>query len=304
MKADKRPTTQRPVPKNKLSEGERQAIIQLCNQPQFVSLPPSQIVPLLADENIYMASESTFYRVLHAENLMHHRGRSLAPRYIKAPTTHTADGPNQVWTWDISYLPANVKGLYHYLYLIMDIYSRKIIAWEVYDSESGDYAKRLLERAVLAERCRHKPLVLHSDNGSPMKSQTFQAKLVELGITPSHSRPRVSNDNPYSESLFRTLKYCPQWPTQGGFANINEARTWVKGFVHSYNEEHRHSKIKFVTPAQRHRGEDKAILLKRNAVYQIAKEKNPVRWSGNTRNWDHIENVTLNPEKTEPKKAA
>lgn len=184
----------------------------------------------------------------------------------------------------ISYLPSKVKGLYHYLYLIMDIYSRKIVAWEVHDSESGDYAKVLIERAVLAERCHH-PLVLHSDNGSPMKSQTFQAKLIELGITPSHSRPRVSNDNPYSESLFRKLKYCPKWPTQG-FSDLDEARTW---FVHSYNEEHRHSKIKFVTPAQCHRGKDQAILLKRNTVYQVAKEKNSARWSGATRNWDHIE---------------
>jgi putative transposase len=147
---------------------------------------------------------------------------------------------------------------------------------------------------VIKERCFKKPLVLHSDNGSPMRSQTLLEKLYELGITPSRSRPRVSNDNPFSESLFRTLKYCPQWPS-GGFKSIVEARAWVNQFMNFYNNEHRHSQIRFVTPAQRHAGEDAELLRQREEVYVKAKARNPRRWSRNTRNWQPIGAVTLNP---------
>lgn len=184
-----------------------------------------------------------------------------------------------------------------------DIYSRKIVGWEVHDSEKGELAAELMERTVLSEHCFRKPLVLHSDNGSPMKCCTLQSKLANLGITPSHSRPCVSNDNAFSESLFRTLKYCPQWPSQG-FPGLEAARDWVNSFVHWYNNKHCHSKIKFVTPAQRHQGKDKNILEKRRNVYALAKEKNPERWSGNTRNWTSVGVVTLNPERAETKAAA
>jgi len=221
----------------------------------------------------------------------------------KPPTTHIATVANQVWSWDISYLPSHVRGLYYYLYLIIDIYSRKIVGWEVYSRESGDSAAELMQRTVLAEQCFRKPLVLHSDNGSPMKSYTLQSKLVDLGITPSHSRPRVSNDNAFSESLFRTIKYCPQWPSQG-FSSIDLARDWMSNFVAWYNNEHRHSGIKFVTPVQRHQGEDSAILQKRANLYALAKSTNPERWSGQTRDWHPVGAVTLNPEKEEIKEAA
>ena len=187
--------------------------------------------------------------------------------------------------------------------MVEDIYSRKIVGWEVHDSESGKLASELMERTVIAEHCFREPLVLHSDNGSPMKCYTLQSKLADLGITPSHSRPRVSNDNAFSESLFRTLKYCPHWPSQG-FATLEAARAWVHKFVSWYNNEHCHSKIKFVTPAQRHQGEDKAILAQRNNVYELAKAKNPERWSGSTRNWQPAGEVTLNPEKEEQKEVA
>lgn len=302
VKADQRPLALRPEPAHKLSEAEKQEIIQVCNQPRFAHLPPSQIVPMLADEGIYIASESSFYRVLHEAGQQHHRGRSAAPRKVHMPTTHVADGPNQLWSWDISYLPSQVKGLYHYLYLIMDIFSRKIVGYEVYAIESGEFASSLIQRAVLAENCLLKPLILHSDNGSPMKSQTFMAKLAELKISPSYSRPRVSNDNPYSESLFKTLKYCPKWPVKG-FETIYSARQWVEEFVQAYNETHRHSQIKFVTPSQRHRGEDQAILQNRNNVYVLAKALKPARWSRDVRNWEVVGNVSLNPEKTEVKNA-
>lgn len=297
---DQRPKAQRPAPANKLSEQERERILETCNQPEYQDMPPSQIVPMLADKEEYIASESTFYRTLKEADQQHHRGRAKTREKRKPPTTHIAEAPNEVWTWDISYLPTWVRGQFFYLYLIVDIFSRKIVGWEVHDREGGDEASALIERTVLAERCFRKPLVLHADNGSPMKSQTMQIKLYDLGIIPSHSRPRVSNDNPYSESLFRTLKYCPKWPPNG-FESLTTAREWVARFVGWYNEEHRHSQIRFVTPGQRHRGEDEEILARRYQVYTRAKEKNPARWSGRTRNWSPIESVALNPEKDETK---
>lgn len=170
------------------------------------------------------------------------------------------------------------------------------MGWEVYDAESGEKAAALLQRSVIGEQCLHEPLVLHSDNGAPMKSVTLLSKMYELGITPSRGRPRVSNDNPYSESLFRTLKYCPQWP-QDGFASLDGARAWVRDFMRWYNNEHRHSRIRFVTPAERHRGLDRQVLARRHALYEQAKEKKPERWSGRTRNWEPIDTVLLNPDR-------
>lgn len=293
---DQRPLAKRPVPMNKLSEKERAQILEICNRDEYASLPPSQIVPRLADQGEYLASESSFYRVLKAADQLHHRGRSKARKKRQPPTTHVAMAPNELWSWDISYLPSWVRGRFFYLYLIVDIFSRKIVGWEVHDREGGEEAAVLIERTVLAERCFRRPLVLHSDNGSPMKSQTMLMKLYDLGILPSHSRPRVSNDNPYSESLFRTLKYCPQWPSQG-FESLETARKWMAEFVCWYNDEHRHSQIRFVTPGQRHRGEDKAILSQRQRVYAEAKQRNPARWSGQTRDWSTVNRVALNPER-------
>ena len=293
---DGRPTAIRPEPAHKLTEAEKEEILEVVNQPAYASLPPTQIVPRLADQGVYLASESTFYRVMAAAQQNHRRGRAQAPRRVPMPTSHTATGSNQVWSWDVTYLPASVRGQFYYLYLFEDIYSRKAVGWEVYAEESGELAAGLVQRSVMAEQCWRQPLVLHSDNGAPMKSATLLAKLYDLGITPSRGRPRVSNDNPYSESLFRTLKYCPQWPV-GGFADIEAARAWVHDFILWYNHEHRHSRIRFVTPVQRHRGEDRAILAGRHALYQQARARTPRRWSGRTRNWEPIGTVDLNPER-------
>lgn len=298
LRTDGRPLAVRPEPANKLSEAERQAILTTCNQAEYASLPPSQIVPRLADQGVYLASESTFYRVLNDHDQLHHRGRARAPRKVARPTTYVASRPNQVWSWDITYCASRVRGLFYYLYLVEDIYSRKIVGWEVHDRESGEQAAELMQRTVMAEQCFRQPLVLHSDNGAPMKSSTLLAKLDDLGVTPSRSRPRVSNDNPYSESLFRTLKYRPLWPAEG-FADLDEARTWIQSFVDWYNHEHRHSRIKYVTPAQRHRGEDTALLNKRQAVYQKARGQRPERWSGDVRDWAPVGDVMLNPERKE-----
>jgi transposase InsO family protein len=293
---DRRPEAVRPTPANKLTSEERQSVLDICHQKENASLPPSQIVPQLADQGEYIASESSFYRILHEADEQHHRGRSQKPRISTPPKGFCATGPNQVWTWDITWLPASIRGLFFYLYMIVDVFSRKIVGWEVFDRECSGNAARFVYKAVLAEGCILKPLVLHSDNGSPQKGATLNAKLESLGIMASFSRPRVSNDNPYSESLFRTCKYRPDYP-QSGFATIEDARRWVAQFVFWYNDIHRHSAIRFVTPNQRHRGEDHQILQHRQLVYEKAKSQNGNRWSGSTRNWGYIDQVWLNPPK-------
>ena len=270
-------------------------ILDVCNQPEYASLPPTQIVPALLDKGIYLGSESSFYRVLKAHGQQHHRGRSKAPEKSNRPTTYTAYGPNQVQSWDITYLPSTVKGQFYYLYAFEDIFSRKLVGYEVHEKECGQLAAQLTQRCLLREQCFSKPPVLHSDNGAPMKSLTMKAKLEELGIVRSLSRPRVSNDNPFSESTFRTLKYCPQW-LSNGFSSLDDARAWVHRFINWYNNEHKHSKINFVTPAQRHAGKDAEILAKRKQVMEQARARNPLRWSGEVRNCDPAGPVSLNPE--------
>lgn len=294
---DRRTCAERPAPKNKISEAERLQILEICHETEHRNSPPSQIVPLLADRGLYIASERTFYRVLHAEGEQQHRGRAKAPQRRKKPTSHCARNPKEVWSWDITYLNGPAKGMFFYLYLLIDVFSRKIVGWEVYDRETSEYAAAVVRRAVLAEGCINSPLVLHADNGSPMKGATLRATLESLGVTPSYSRPRVSNDNPFSEALFRTCKYRPDFPTDG-FASIADARGWVYKFVRWYNEIHRHSGIQFVTPSERHEGRDKTIMEKRKRVYEAARARNPERWSGEIRNWEAVEEVWLNPEKT------
>jgi len=300
---DQRPLAKRPIPVNKLTKEERNKIVTVCSEPRFASLPPSQIVPILADTGVYIASESSFYRVLKEEDLLHHRGRAKPRGTFKKPTSYTADGPNQVWTWDISYLPTRTIGLFFYLYMIVDIFSRKIVGWEVHLNESGELAAELLERSILSEQCIKNSLVLHSDNGAPMKSLTMLAKMYDLGVIASRGRPRVSNDNPYSESLFRTVKYCPQWPSTG-FEDLDTARAWVANFVTWYNLSHRHSRINYVTPNERHEGTHIDILSKRQILYEAQRKINPHRWSGNARNWSPIPLVDLNPERREESIAA
>lgn len=284
-------------PANALTPTEREQLLAVANRPEFADRTPHQIVPALADHGIYLASESTFYRVLREEKQLAHRGRAKAP-VRKRPQPLKATAPNQVWTWDITYLPTAVKGVFLYLYLIIDLYSRKVVGWEVYLEQTSEQAADVISKAWLRENVVGKPLVLHSDNGTPMKGATMLAMLQKLGVVPSFSRPSVSNDNPYSEAMFRTLKYCPEYPEKP-FDDIIQARSWVTEFSGWYNERHLHSAIQFVTPGQRHRGEDKAILPLRQALYEAAKANNPERWSGETRNWEYVSTVYLNPTKAE-----
>jgi len=287
--------SQRP-PVNKLTQAEKNQIITVCNQPEYRSLPPSQIVPVLADKKQYIASESSFYRVLREAEQVNRRGRMNAPRTVAKPKGYKARAPNQVWSWDITYLAAEVRGVFYKLYMIEDIFSRKIVGWEVHEQETSEHASCLIRKACLAEGTHEKGLVLHSDNGSPMKGANMLATLQKLGVMPSFSRPSVSDDNPYSESLFRTLKYTPAYPNKP-FESLEAARKWVHGFVGWYNEEHRHSALRFVTPGQKHRGEDHIILRERKVVYEAARQKVPQRWTGNTRNWEPVTEVWLNPPK-------
>ncbi len=287
-------------PANKLSEQERSEVLTICNSKEFMDLSPKQIVPALADKGQFVASESTFYRILRAANQLHHRGRTAKPSSIKRPDPFTANGPNQLWSWDITYLASTIKGRFFYLYLFMDIYSRKIVGWEVYENESSEQAADVLRKTRLKEALPiNHELVLHSDNGGPMKGATMLATMQKIGIIPSFSRPSVSNDNPFSESLFKTLKYVPIYPAKA-FDSVVDARQWVSTFCRWYNYSHRHSGLKFVTPVQRHRGKDKVILEKRKHVYETARRKHPERWSHKIRNWNHDTAVELNPVNQAP----
>ena len=290
---------QRPLrvqaPPNKLSVLERQRLLAIANSVEFGHLPPSQIVPRLADRGQYVASESTFNRILKAEHQLKHRGAERPGQPRSKPRALSTSAPNELFSWDITYLPTSVKGLYFYLYLFMDIYSRKVVGWQVYETESSDLASEVMRDLCKRENIGPDQVVLHSDNGSPMKGATMLATLQSLGVMPSFSRPAVSNDNPFSESLFRTMKYRPTYPTRP-FEHLLAARQWVGSFVQWYNHEHRHSAIGFVTPDQRHRGLDSALLNQRVQIYEAAKARHPQRWSGATRNWSPVGVVHLNPD--------
>ena len=298
IKADGRPTAKRPEPSNKLTKKEIDQVLSVCHDPKYGSLPPGQIVPRLADQGVYIASESSFYRILHKAGEQNHRGRSRSPR-----KTYSASGILRHWPepgldLDITWLPSQIRGMYFYLYMIVDVYSRMIIRWEIHPTESAELGANLVQKAVLAQNCILNPPVLHADNGGPQKGYTMRAKLDALGVTKSYSRPRVSNDNPYSESLFRTCKYRPDYPGIP-FPSIEAARKWVAGFVNWYNHEHLHSAIQYVRPVDRHTGKDREILKKRKSVYSSARSRKPERWSRDTRNWNPIGPVWLNPPKEE-----
>jgi len=280
-------------PPNKLSEAERAELIETANSTEFRNLSPKQIVPKLADQGVYLASEATFFRVLRQEKLLSHRGRTR-PRRYKRPEEFVATGPCQVWSWDITYLRSAMRGCFYYLYLIEDVWSRMIVGYEVHACESMDLSAALIASTCATMGVDRAGLVLHSDNGGPMKGSTMLATLQRLGVVPSFSRPRVSDDNAYCESLFRTLKYRPDFPREP-FQSLEHARLWVERFVHWYNTEHLHSGIQYVTPYDRHLGLDVEILAMRHELYQQARKKQPERWTRNTRNWAAVGHVRLNP---------
>lgn len=270
-------------------------MLEVCNEERFCDLTPRNIVPLLADEGRYLASEATMYRILRNQGLLKHRERSKPkePRKV-APLVATAS--NQVWCWDITFLRSLIRGQFFKAYVFLDIFDRRIVGGLVSTEESSKLAAQLVKKLCLKENIAHGQLTTHSDNGSAMRGCTLLGMLESLGVNPSFSRPGVSNDNPYSESNFRTMKYFPDYP-RDGFKSMEEAQAWLDRFIVWYNTTHLHSGIKYVTPMQRYHGEDMKIMTSRDAVYKEAQASNPLRWSGNTRNWNYIHEVHLNPGK-------
>lgn len=281
------------VPANQLSDAERARALAVLTSPEFRDQSPKQIVPTLATRGEYVGSESTLYRLLHDANMQHHRSLVRAP--AARPNEYVADGPMQIGAWDITYLRNSaVRGAFFYLYLVEDVWSRKIIGWAVHAVEASDLAAALIQRIRLDTKDRDLTgWVLHSDNGGAMKGATMLATLQRLGVVASFSRPSVSDDNAYAESLFRTLKYRAKYPSSG-FVSIDEARIWVEGFVGWYNTQHQHSGIGYVAPGARHAGHDVAILAARRETYKRARLRNPERWSGAARTWARPDTVTLN----------
>ena len=263
---------------------------------RYAGLSPKQLVPQLADEGLYLASESTMYRLQRRYGLRGQK-RTVSRTYVtRARTVHHATRPNQVWSWDITRLPTTLRGWYLHLYLMLDVWSRRIMGWRVADAESAAIASKLVAQICRDGNIDSRGLVLHSDNGAAMRGSTMITTLQWLGVVPSFSRPHVSDDNPYSEALFRTLKHTPAYPSLP-FADIASAERWVARFVDWYNGVHRHSAIRYVTPDERYFGQEHAVLARRRELYDRARAANPERWTGATRNWTPVGLVTLNPER-------
>jgi len=263
---------------------------------RYAHLAPKQLVPRLADEGVYLASESTIYRLQRRLRLRSPKRELSRTHVTRSSAMHRACRPNQVWSWDITWLPTTVRGVYLRLYLVMDVWSRRIVGWRIAESDSAEIAAKLITQACSDGNVDPRGLVLHSDNGKPMRASTMITTLQWLGVVPSFSRPHVSDDNPYSEALFRTLKHTPAYP-HVPFADIVCAQRWVARFVAWYNSEHRHSAIRYVTPDERHGGGEHKILNRRQELYRRARAANPQRWSCGTRNWAPVGLVVLNPQR-------
>lgn len=283
------------VPGNKLSEHEERQLLRELTSPEHRDLSPRQVIPALAEQGTYIASEATAYRVLHKYELQTHR-ENTRPRTSKKPDELVASAPNQVYCWDITYLKAPILGSFFYLYMVTDIFSRRIVAARVYAAENDEHAAELFAEVQEREQLAPGQTTLHSDNGGAMKGATLKATLERLGVLTSYSRPSVSDDNPYIESLFGTMKTRVGYPKKP-FANIEEAQAWVDRFVRWYNEEHRHSALNWVTPLARHTGAEHRLLRVRERTYRKARQRHPERWSGGIRNCDPAPAVILNPAK-------
>ena len=289
---DGRKGAEKRVPR-KLTEEERQQVKATACEQKYKDLTPYEIVALLAENGSYIASERSFYRILKADGLLHHRGNTKPANRKSEPDELVATGPNQIWSWDITWLKTEVRGLFYYAYVIKDIWTKDIVGWEIHDCEDDALSSAMFKRLKLKHNM--KGICLRSDNGNPMRGATMLMTLYNLGVIPSYSRPRVSNDNPFIESLFKTLKYTAGYP--GQFKDIEHARTWMANFVNWYNTEHRHSAIGYVTPQQRRSGAYKEIFEKRNDALTAARKRNPERWGKKLRVWGCDDKVYLNPSK-------
>jgi len=257
-----------------LSEDERAQVLAVLDSPQFADKSPGQVYAILLDEGTYLCSEATMYRLLRERGQSGER-RAQAAHPAKKKPELVADGPNQVWSWDITKLKGPARGIWYLLYVILDIFSRKVIGWEIWPTETGTLAKEFIQRAIEANG-GIAPAAIHADRGTSMTSNTVTGLLALLGIDQSHSRPRVSNDNPYSESQFKTLKYCPAFP--GQFGSIEDARVFCAPFFDYYNNHHRHSGIAMHTPASVHDGTAVKIHARRIATLNAAYLARPERF--------------------------
>jgi len=276
--------------KRALSAAEKQEILSTCCSPRFRDMTPYEIHAILLEEGIYLASPSTMYRVLREADLLRHRHESRHGVKHARPEELKATGPDQVWCWDITYLRTTVKGIFLYAYVILDVWDRRIVGWAVHEEESDKHAANLMLRLAKGRDLTF--IRLHSDNGVAMKGSTMIFTLYFLGVIPSFSRPRVSDDNPYIESLFKTMKYRAIYPSR--FRDLEEARYWLASFVNWYNTDHRHSGIGYVTPLQRHEGKDIQLFEKRNATLVRAYQERPERFSRAPKFWSSKPVVYLN----------
>lgn len=275
--ATRPPATVRPRPKpaRALAADERQGVIDLLREPRFVDQAPAEVYASLLDEGLYHCSIRTMYRILHEHGDVKERRRQLRhPVYAKPELI--AEGPNQVWSWDISKLMGPAKWTYFYLYVIIDIFSRRVVGWCVADTESAALFKPLFEDAVAKHDVLPGQLTLHADRGPSMKAKATALLLADLGITKSHSRPYTSNDNPFSESCFKTLKYQPQFPKR--FGCIQDAKTFCRAFFDWYNQDHHHLGIGLMTPDQVHYGQTDEVHAARQRTLNQAFHANPNRF--------------------------
>jgi putative transposase len=259
-----------------LSAAERAQVLAVLHSDRFVDAAPAQVWATLLDEGVYLASESTFYRLLRGVHgdVRERRSQATHPATVKPELIATK--PNEVWSWDITKLHGPAKWTYFYLYVIIDIYSRKTVGWMVATRESAALAEQLLATTIAAEHVAAGQLTIHADRGASMASKPVALLLADLGVIKSHSRPRVSNDNPYSESQFKTLKYCPSFP--GTFATLQDARTFCAEFFHAYNHHHRHAGLGLLTPAVVHDGHAETVRAQRALVLTAAHTQHPHRF--------------------------
>jgi putative transposase len=268
----------RPLPVLSLTEQERTTVMDILHSERFQDKAPREVYATLLDEGQYHCSVRTMYRILTDEHgdVKERRRHVQRPRYEKPELLATA--PNQVWSWDITKLKGPVKWTYFYLYVILDIFSRYVVGWMVAHREQDALAKRLIEESCLKQQIQPDQLTIHADRGSSMTSKAVAHLLADLGVTKTHSRPHVSDDNPYSESQFKTLKYCPEFPER--FGSIQDSRSFCQGFFHWYNKEHYHSGIGLMIPESVHYGWAEGIFTARSAVLAEAYARHPNRFKG------------------------
>jgi putative transposase len=258
-----------------LAPQERQEVIDVLNSDRFVDRSPAQVYATLLDGNRYLCSERTMYRILADRGEVRERRNQLThPKYVKPQLLATA--PNEVWSWDITKLRGPAKWVYFYLYVILDIFSRYVVGWMVCRRESATLAKKLIEESCDKQGIEPGQLTVHADRGASMRSKLVAHLLADLGITKTHTRPYTSTDNPYSESQFKTLKYCPQFPDM--FGALEDARSFGQTFFPWYNSEHRHSGIGYMTPEAVHYGEAPHLLQRRQRVLDAAYRAHPERF--------------------------